>query len=359
MTQMIHSGSAEPFSRYLVGEAKFRDVMRASGMSEAKIAKLAYSIADIHVDSFLSNFAIDYHVPEKLIADDVCPVVPVDKPSNKYPIWSRDDANKVVDTLVGPRDFPAEITQSLSSDSYTVKPNALWSPVPNDLLLAADAPLNLLGQAARDVRGAVAKSRELRVATLLLNTGSYAYQTTILGNNKWDVGFPASTADPVSDIMTYMDRAATRPNMLWFSQPVWTAFRKHPRVLGAIKGSAPAASLTTGVVDGIASEAGVRELFQVEAIHIGNAKYRSSAQGAAAVYDFIWGTGMGGLVSKKGASINELCFAKTFRHVPITFQDIFDIRPGMTGVNFVKAAFSETDKVTADSAAFFLAGCIS
>lgn len=333
-------------------------IAKMSGSKDQKVVAMAYSIADIHVDHYLTNFSISYRIPEELVADEVLPVVQVDKASNKYPIWSRADANKVVDAAVGPRDFPAEIYQSLSSGTYTVKPRAIWSPVPNDLLIAADAPLDLLGTASMDVRGALAKSREIRVATIVMDATKYTYQSALTGNNRWDVGPSTSTADPLNDILTKMDLAAVRPNLAVCSSAVWTQLRKHPKVVASVKGIA-----ISGAVSGRVAE--IDEVSQLifggkGRLVVGNAKYRTSVDGVSPeTYDFIWGKGFAMLYQQPGGGINIQAWGKTFRHKPISFTTIYDQRPGMDGVTYVKGSHSDYEAVTAADQGAFLDTVIS
>lgn len=335
-------------------------VAKMASSSDQKVVAMAYSIADIHVDHYLTNFSISYRIPEELVADDVLPIVQVDKASNKYPIWSRADANKIVDAAVGPRDFPAEIYQSLSSGTYTVKPRAIWSPVPNDLLIAADAPLDLLGTASMDVRGALAKSREIRVSTLVMDSTKYAsgLTTALTGNNRWDVGPSTSTADPLNDIFTYMDKCAVRPNLAVCSRPVWTQLRKHPKVVASVKGVA-----LTGAVTGRVAE--IDEVSQLifggkGRLVVGDAKYRTSIDGVSPeTYDFIWGKGFAMIYQQAGAGINTQAWGKTFRHKPISFTTIYDQRPGMDGVTYVKGSHSDYEAVTASDMGALLDTVIS
>lgn len=352
MTPMFYN---DPTGGFGMNQRKLSQVLINAGYDPDKVAKFAYSIADIHVDTFLAQFSIDYRIPETLIADSVMPIMKVDKASDLFAVWSRADANKVVEAAVGPRDYPAEVYQTLSSDNYKVTPRAIWSPVPNDLLIAADAPLDLLGQASRDVRGALMKSRELRVASVMTTSGNYTYTTALSGNNRWDVGPASSTADPLNDIMTYMDKASVRPNVIGMSRPVWTALRKHPRVVASVSGVA-----ISGAVTGrVASEQEIATLLGVERVVVGDAKYRSSADGAAEVYSYIWGTACFGVYVTPGAGINQLCFAKTFRHSEMQFTSIYDQRPGMNGVTYIKGSHSDSEKVTAASAGFLLTTVIS
>lgn len=329
-------------------------VLKAAG-DHNRAHKLAYSVADIHIDSFLTNFSIDYRIAENMIADLVLPVVQVDKGSNKYAKWSREDANKLVDAMIGPRDMPGEISQSLSSDTYQVSPRALWSAVPNDLLISADAPLDLMGQASRDVRGALAKSREKRVADLLSTAGTYTLSRALSGNNRWDVGPSTSTAQPVDDILGAMDLPAVRPNCIVMPQQVWTKFRAHPKVLASVSG----VTLSGTVSARVATTDMIKQLFDVEHFLVPNAKARTSVDGASATYDFMWGDVCALLYIAPGTGINQLCFGKTFRHNPLEFSTIYDQRPGMRGVTYIKGAHSDAEKITAADTGYCLDTVIS
>ena len=56
---------------------------------------------DLHVDQHLTNVAINYR-PQNLIADMIAPIVPVDKQSNSYPIFSRQEAFAIESTERAP-----------------------------------------------------------------------------------------------------------------------------------------------------------------------------------------------------------------------------------------------------------------
>lgn len=282
------------------------------------------------------------------------PVVPVSKQTDYFPVWSRADANKVIDGAIGPRDMPGEIYQSLSKGQYKVQARAWWSPVSNDLLATSDSPLDLMGQASRDVRGVYAKSRELRAATTIMTAANYTYNTALSSTNRWDVAAGTSTADPIADILINANLSAVPPNTIVMSKSVWTYFRKHPKVVSSVAGVGIGGDQEPRVASTKAVEAllGMRLL-------IGDAKYRTSADGAAETYDFIWGKGIALLYVEKGAGINTRCFAKTFRQTPLGFTTIYDQRPGMGGVTYVKGFHADAEQITAADMGAFIDTVIS
>lgn len=328
------------------------EVLALAGAPAERVHKLAYSPADIHVDSFLTNFSIDYKVPETLIADQVMPIIKVEKASNKYPVWKRRDANKIVDAKVSPRGLPAEVFLDVSSDSYKVEPFAERHAIPNDLLAQADAPLNLLGKGSRLVRGTLAKSREKRIADKIMNPANYAFVSAFTGPARWDVPGSA-TADPVSDILLNADRAAIRPNTLVMSKPVFTYLRKHQKVVSSIAG------VGVGLAEArVASRAALEGLFEMK-ILVGDAKYLSSAEGAPETYDWVWGKGVAMLYIDPSTDLDQLTFGKTFRHEELVFETILDRMPGMKGLTWVKASHSDDEKIVAPDAGFYLDQVIS
>ena len=65
------------------------------------------------------------------------------------------------------------------------------------------------------------------------------------------------------------------------------------------------------------------------------------------------------LHQQAGGGINILAWGKTFRHKPVSFTTIYDQRPGMDGVTFVKGSHSDYEAITAADAGSFLDTVIS
>lgn len=50
----------------------------------------------VHIDAALTNISVSY-APQGFIADIIAPVVPVEKESDKYYVWNRDDTFRTYD----------------------------------------------------------------------------------------------------------------------------------------------------------------------------------------------------------------------------------------------------------------------
>ena len=110
------------------------------------------TISDVHIDAILTNISVAYmQRAENMIADKVFPVVPVDKKSNKYfkydkNDWFRDEAQRRA-----PGTESAGGGYNLSTDTYSADVWAFHKDVDDQTLANADTPLNPLREAAEFV----------------------------------------------------------------------------------------------------------------------------------------------------------------------------------------------------------------
>ncbi|HEU4613753.1 MAG TPA: hypothetical protein VFS15_16790, partial [Kofleriaceae bacterium] len=80
--------------------------------------------AQLHVDAALSDFATAYR-NDGFIADMLCPVVLVDKRSDKYFTRSRRDVSTIVNDIIGPKSRANEASYDVSTSNYSVTGRAL------------------------------------------------------------------------------------------------------------------------------------------------------------------------------------------------------------------------------------------
>jgi len=84
---------------------------------------------DLHVDSLLSQIAINYR-PEGMIADQIFPVVPVFKETDSYPVFNRGEVFAVEKTNRSRGTEANRVTRSVSSSQYAAKNYALAYDTP-------------------------------------------------------------------------------------------------------------------------------------------------------------------------------------------------------------------------------------
>lgn len=227
--------------------------------------------------------------PEGLIADTVCPRVPVESEKFIYSKFTYDDAFTIPDTKVGRKSEPNTVEFGAVNITDSTEDYGLDDFVPNkDLQTARSSGANFdpLGTAAEGIATLVALAREQRVANLYFTAANYAagLQSTLSGTTQWS---DATNSDPVKAIMDAIDSMLVRPNTLVLGRAVWTALRRHPKVIAAILGRTGAGAALTAA--GVASRQAVQDLLEIENIQVGESFYNSAKKGQTASYSRLWG----------------------------------------------------------------------
>lgn len=236
---------------------------------------------DLHIDAALSEVAMGYR-PEGFIADMVMPIVTVQKQSDLYVIWSREDRLRLHDTKRSPGTEAKRIVESVSSATYYAKNYALKSQVHVEDFANAD-PLfldSLNTGKVELVMDGLLLDWEVRVANLVTsgsNVGSYSAV-----GSAWNDGGAGS--NPIGDINTSIDNVhystGKRPNRLTFGLKAWQTFRRHVDVRDIIFGA------NNG--GGFASIEQVKDLFEVDEILVGGSFQNTAGEGLTENLSAIW-----------------------------------------------------------------------
>lgn len=185
--------------------------------------------ADVHIDAALSNYAAGYRQWDG-IADEVAPVAPTGKASDKFFTWDKDDVNqKAEDLIVGPDSAVKEVSGRLSSAAFSTVPYGLGASVPVELSANADAPLKIEMGYMRRCLAAILLGREARVATLVTASGNWTggYTTTLGATAKWNGG---AASNPVQDLYTAIENSLTPVRAIAMSEQVWHDFVQNAAV---------------------------------------------------------------------------------------------------------------------------------
>lgn len=196
---------------------------------DGRLVTMDLGQSDVHIDAALANYAAGYKLAPG-IADEVCPVIPVDKASNKFFTWDKDDVfQDAEDLIVGPGAVVKEISPRLSSATYTTTSYGIGSFVPTEVAANADAPLAPEMAAIRRCLNAVMLGRERRVASLLTTSGNWSggSVTALGGTAKWNAG---SASDPVRDLYTAIEASLTPVRAIAMSERTWHDFVQNAAV---------------------------------------------------------------------------------------------------------------------------------
>lgn len=271
---------------------------------DGRLVTMDLGQSDVHIDAALANYAAGYKLAPG-IADEVCPVIPVDKASNKYFTWDKDDVfQDAEDLIVGPGAVVKEISPRLSSATYTTTSYGIGSFVPTEVAANADAPLAPEMAAIRRCLNAVMLGRERRVASLLTTSGNWSGgSVTVLGGTaKWNAG---SASDPVRDLYTAIEASLTPVRAIAMSERTWHDFVQNAAVQKYV-----AAKTMVQPIASNGEASNFSALLGLPPILIGTMKGKASSG-----YGYVWGNNVALLCNDPSAPKDgqTIATAYTFR----------------------------------------------
>lgn len=228
--------------------------------------------------------------PQGMIADLVCPRVPVDGEKFAYTTLASSDMFAIQDTRVGRSSEPNQVEFGATDLIGMVEDHGLDDFVPNrdrDVAAAQNANLDPFAVATESTSILVELAREKRVADLYTNPNTYAasLRATLAGTSQWS---DYANSDPYTAIMDALDGMLVRPNIAAWNRKVFTRMRSHPKIVAAVLNNG-------GQISGGAASAGavsrqaLADLFELEAIYVGETFYNSAKKGQATSMARLWG----------------------------------------------------------------------
>jgi hypothetical protein len=310
--------------------------------------------SDVHVDASLSEIAIAYK-NKQFIADQVFPLVPVNKQSDKYFLWDKGSwLTNQVETRT-PGDTYPEARMKLSTDTFYCDIYHLGFPIPDENVKNQDAAIALEQRGAEFLAHQFMLNREYQIASSIFKAGVWDTNPTVGGDfvawDDEDNSNPPEDVDGWSD--TVLQNTGVLPNTLVLGKQVFSKLRRNPILLDMFK--------YTG--KGILNQDQVREALDVEKLLVGTCVRRTSLEGAAAAAQaFVWGKNALLLYVPAAPALDEPAAGYTFSwdidgsglniNVTPTRQEERDR-------DFLKAKHAFDFKVTASDCGVFAADVIS
>lgn len=244
------------------------------------IRKAQPTMNDVHANRPLTNMSIAYIQDQSnFVADKIFPMVPVDKKSDSYYIytqadWYRDEARKRA-----PGTESDGSGYSLSTDTYNCDIWAFHKDVDDPTRANTDAPLDPDIDANEFVTQRLLISRERQFASTYFTSSVWGTDTT--PTNLWS---DFANSDPVGNvttgIRTIQVNTGFKPNVLLLGAYVYDALKQHPDLIERIK--------YTNAVDKVGTD-WMAKIFDVQRVIVGEAIYNTTAEGATASYSHILG----------------------------------------------------------------------
>jgi hypothetical protein len=239
---------------------------------------------DVHYDEVLTNISIAYIQDQSnYIATKVFPIVTVDKQSDKYTVWDkndwfRDEAQKRADSTES-----VGSGFNLSRDSYFADVWAIHKDLGQQTRHNADDGLGLETTTVQFVTHRILLRQEIQWVSDFFTTSVWGTDTTVV--NQWS---DYSASDPIEDIETARENmlATTgfEPNTMVLGYSAWRRLKQHPDIVDRIKmagmGSGTPATTTTRAV---------AQIFELENIYVAKAIKANNVEGETASYGFTHG----------------------------------------------------------------------
>lgn len=251
--------------------------------------------SQVHVDQPLTDLTLAFvQSQDAFIADKVFPIVGVDKQSDKYYIYDRDNMNRSGDVKeLAPRTEVERIGMSISQDSYFAKVYGLGTDFDEQVLANEDAALNTRQLGAQTLIKRLMIHREKQFATNFFSTGLWGTEwngnTDSLASGTdvvhWD---DYTNSTPIQDV-TNMRRTVQlksggfKPNTMVVSIDVRDTLLNHPDILARLEGGATVTNTA------LVTDAKLAEIFQVENFYVMEAVENTAAEGASEDNLFIGG----------------------------------------------------------------------
>jgi len=244
--------------------------------------------SQVHVDAILTNISVAYmQRAENFIADKVFPVVPVDKQSDKYFTYTKND------WLRDEAQVRADGTESVGSgynigtDTYYADVWAIHKDVGDQTRANADAPINVDREAAEFVTHRLLLRRELQFVTDFMSDGVWGTSATGVASGASTDEFVQwnnyTTSDPIEDIEAaksdILSVTGMEANTLVLGYDVFRQLKNRPDLVDRIKYT----SSQTITEDMLA------RMFDIERVLVSKAIKATNAEGATEAYSFATG----------------------------------------------------------------------
>ena len=203
----------------------------------------------------LSNFMKGFPVTG-LIADQIAPMVPVDRPSFQYLKLGR-EGQRIVPTYRAPGARPNQIKMGYSTDTYFCRAHALEAAITreageNATLLNFD----LKKGAVRNATQGLQLRREYETAKLFTGGGITNVDAFATGTSQWSDY--SGVSHPIADVAEWrytVSKAGVEANLLALGPDVVKALINHPDVIERFKYTNPGGSIS---LDQLSSVLGVK-----------------------------------------------------------------------------------------------------
>jgi hypothetical protein len=246
---------------------------------------------DVHISTALTNVAVAFvQDADAFVAARVFPVVPVQKQSDVYWKFSKDDFLRDEAKPRADATESAGVGFNMSTGTYTATVYGAHKDLGDQVRSNADAAINIEARSSQMLIQKMLIKRDRLFMQKFMTTGLWGTDITGVASGptgaqavKWSVG---ATSDPFKDISTgqttILQNSGLEANVLVLSYAVYQALRLHPAVIDRIK-------YTMGAEARNINAQLLAAAFDVDEVLVSKAVYNTSQEGVAGSYSFVMG----------------------------------------------------------------------
>lgn len=246
------------------------------------------TVSQVHVDAILTNASVAYiQSADNFIANKVFPIVPVDKQSDLYfkytkEDWFRDDAKVRADGAEA-----ATAGYGLTTDSYFADVYAVKKAIGDQLMANFDSPLDPLRDGAKYTAQLIMNRMEAQFVEDFIQTGIWANEYVGVSGNPSSGEFKQwsdlANSDPIQDIeeakSDILGSTGYEANKLVLGYEVYKTLRNHPDIIDRVK--------YTG--RDVPDTQYLAQLFGLDEVLVAKAVKNTAAEGQTGAFSFTFG----------------------------------------------------------------------
>lgn len=247
----------------------------------------------VHINQPLSTISIAYAQTAGFVADKVFPVVSVEKQTDLYYVFDRDQYNRIGHVQErAPRTRAPIIGMKFSTDSYTAKVYSLGYDIDIQTASNADAALQYEQTQVEVLTQNLLVDKEVKWANTFFKAGVWGTEFTGVSaapsGNQFRQWSDYVNSTPINDITNAMrimqlKSGGYKPNTLVVGKEVRDILVNHPTILNRLNGGA------TVTDTALVTDAKLAEIFGVSRFLVMEAVYNTSPEGIAESNAFVGG----------------------------------------------------------------------
>lgn len=314
---------------------------------------------DLHVNSLMTNISIGYK-NDMYIADEMFPIVPVNKQSDIIPMYNQSDWFRDTAELRAPGTAPRRGGFTVdTTNTYYCNRYSYGFDIPDEFRDNTDDPFNMDRDGTLFATDKLYLRRELAfVSTAFVGSTWTTDKTGAASGGDFVHWSDYATSTPLRDITDYLDEVealtARMPNSGAMGKQVWSQLKWHPDVIDTIKYT-QRAQMTVDIFGA---------LIEIPNLKIGRGIYTTTAEGtaeASVAYTRIWGKNVLFLYVPPAPSLFTPAAGYTFtwRRVANSIQYMRQLRDEYAETDTLEANSYFVHKITSAKSGAFLATAVA